>query len=200
MSASPVARQVTQSQIIPSRRMVISSTSDLPNDYSTTPGGTFYSTTPGGKFKIFYLKYFYPATASSIISRQRFPTSLELTITWFVKTVTLLSVVSHLRCTAWRTQGESCSVMRWNWNLFMDVAKRSWARDSWFISFYDSNLIKRREDNPKDERQETGKNNWVSDSAILLIPWDLIPHFVFHIWKMTRTDTYHYFRQASGQV
>jgi len=48
MSASPVARQVTQSQVIPSRRMVISSTSDLPNDYSTTPGGTFYSTTPGG--------------------------------------------------------------------------------------------------------------------------------------------------------
>jgi hypothetical protein len=48
MSASPVARQVTQSQVIPSRRMVISSASDLPNDYSTTPGGTFYSTTPGG--------------------------------------------------------------------------------------------------------------------------------------------------------
>jgi len=48
MSASPVARQVTQSQVIPSRRMMINSASDLPNDYSTTPGGTFYSTTPGG--------------------------------------------------------------------------------------------------------------------------------------------------------
>ena len=48
MSLSPVARQVTQSQAIPSRRMVINSASQLPNDYSTTPGGTIYSTTPGG--------------------------------------------------------------------------------------------------------------------------------------------------------
>jgi hypothetical protein len=48
MSASPVARQVTQSQVIPSRRIVINSASQLPNDYSTTPGGTIYSTTPGG--------------------------------------------------------------------------------------------------------------------------------------------------------
>jgi len=48
MSLSPVARQVTQSQAIPSRRMVISSASQLPNDYSTTPGGTIFSTTPGG--------------------------------------------------------------------------------------------------------------------------------------------------------
>jgi hypothetical protein len=48
MSASPVARQVTQSQVIPSRRIVINSSSQLPLDYSTTPGGTIYSTTPGG--------------------------------------------------------------------------------------------------------------------------------------------------------
>jgi len=48
MSASPVARQVTQSQAIPSRRIVINNASQLPNDYSTTPGGTIYSTTPGG--------------------------------------------------------------------------------------------------------------------------------------------------------
>jgi len=48
MSASPVARQVTQSQVIPSRRIVITNSADLPNDYSTTPGGTFFSTTPGG--------------------------------------------------------------------------------------------------------------------------------------------------------
>lgn len=48
MSASPVARQVTQSQAIP-RRITITSTSQLPNEYSTTPGGTIYSTTPGGK-------------------------------------------------------------------------------------------------------------------------------------------------------
>uniref|UniRef100_A0A1B6D571 Eukaryotic translation initiation factor 4E-binding protein 1 n=1 Tax=Clastoptera arizonana TaxID=38151 RepID=A0A1B6D571_9HEMI len=48
MSASPIARQATHSQSIPSRRIVISDPSQLPLDYSTTPGGTLYSTTPGG--------------------------------------------------------------------------------------------------------------------------------------------------------
>ncbi|XP_075238437.1 eukaryotic translation initiation factor 4E binding protein thor [Lycorma delicatula] len=48
MSASPVARQATQSQTIPSRRILINDSSQLPVDYSTTPGGTLYSTTPGG--------------------------------------------------------------------------------------------------------------------------------------------------------
>lgn len=48
MSASPVARQATQSQSIPSRRVLINDPSQLPIDYSSTPGGTLYSTTPGG--------------------------------------------------------------------------------------------------------------------------------------------------------
>nr|WBK62804.1 eukaryotic translation initiation factor 4E binding protein [Sogatella furcifera] len=48
MSASPVARQATQSQTIPSRRVLINDPSQLPIDYSSTPGGTLYSTTPGG--------------------------------------------------------------------------------------------------------------------------------------------------------
>jgi len=49
MSASPIARAATQSQSIPSsRHITINSASQLPNDYSVTPGGTFYSTTPGG--------------------------------------------------------------------------------------------------------------------------------------------------------
>ena len=48
MSASPIARQATQSQTIPTRRVVINDASQLPVDYSTTPGGTLYSTTPGG--------------------------------------------------------------------------------------------------------------------------------------------------------
>uniref|UniRef100_A0A224XPR2 Putative eukaryotic translation initiation factor 4e binding protein eif4ebp n=1 Tax=Panstrongylus lignarius TaxID=156445 RepID=A0A224XPR2_9HEMI len=48
MSASPVARQATQCQNIPSKRILISDSSQLPIDYSTTPGGTLYSTTPGG--------------------------------------------------------------------------------------------------------------------------------------------------------
>jgi hypothetical protein len=49
MSASPIARQATQCQTIPSRSVVINDASQLPTDYSTTPGGTVYSTTPGGR-------------------------------------------------------------------------------------------------------------------------------------------------------
>ena len=52
MSASPVARAAathtqTNAQSIP-KRISINSPSELPNDYSTTPGGTLFSTTPGG--------------------------------------------------------------------------------------------------------------------------------------------------------
>lgn len=31
------------------RRIKVNDPSELPNEYSTTPGGTLYSTTPGGK-------------------------------------------------------------------------------------------------------------------------------------------------------
>lgn len=52
MSASPIARQVTQNQNIPlTKRVVIDDANQLPADYSSTPGGTLYSTTPGGEFK-----------------------------------------------------------------------------------------------------------------------------------------------------
>ena len=49
MSASPIARQAIQpqGQAIP-RRIQINDASQLPHDYSSTPGGTLYSTTPGG--------------------------------------------------------------------------------------------------------------------------------------------------------
>jgi hypothetical protein len=33
---------------IPSRRMIVNDMSQLPYDYSSTPGGTLFSTTPGG--------------------------------------------------------------------------------------------------------------------------------------------------------
>lgn len=49
MSASPIARQATQSQSIPSKRIIIHDPNQLPTDYSSTPGGTLYSTTPGGQ-------------------------------------------------------------------------------------------------------------------------------------------------------
>ena len=58
MSASPVARAAvshtqTTAQAIP-RRIAINSPSELPNDYSTTPGGTLFSTTPGGEYCYLY--------------------------------------------------------------------------------------------------------------------------------------------------
>lgn len=48
MSASPIARAATISQSIPSRRVMITDPSQMPDVYSSTPGGTLYSTTPGG--------------------------------------------------------------------------------------------------------------------------------------------------------
>ena len=36
------------SRAIPTKRILINDPSQLPHDYSTTPGGTLFSTTPGG--------------------------------------------------------------------------------------------------------------------------------------------------------
>lgn len=50
MSASPIARQVCAShaQSIPSKKVLIHDPNQLPDVYSSTPGGSLYSTTPGG--------------------------------------------------------------------------------------------------------------------------------------------------------
>ncbi|KAE8739620.1 eukaryotic translation initiation factor 4E-binding protein [Frankliniella occidentalis] len=66
MSASPIARQATQS--IPVRRVMLSDASQLPNDYSTTPGGTLYSTTPGGT-RVVYERNFLLQLRNSPLSR-----------------------------------------------------------------------------------------------------------------------------------
>ncbi|XP_066994682.1 eukaryotic translation initiation factor 4E-binding protein [Anabrus simplex] len=68
MSASPVARQATQCQTIPSRRVMINDPSQLPIDYSSTPGGTLYSTTPGGT-RIVYERAFLMQLRNSPIAR-----------------------------------------------------------------------------------------------------------------------------------
>ncbi|KRT79235.1 hypothetical protein AMK59_7504 [Oryctes borbonicus] len=67
MSASPMARHV-ESKAIPIKRVALLDPSDLPTDYSTTPGGTLYSTTPGGT-KIVYEKAFLMNLRSSPIAR-----------------------------------------------------------------------------------------------------------------------------------
>ncbi|XP_033742779.1 eukaryotic translation initiation factor 4E-binding protein 2-like [Pecten maximus] len=55
MSGSP--QQLLKGREIPSRRIVLNDISQLPHDYSTTPGGSIFSTTPGGS-KIFYERSF----------------------------------------------------------------------------------------------------------------------------------------------
>lgn len=48
MSASPMARAV-ETKAIAIKKVVINDPSELPSQYSSTPGGTLYSTTPGGE-------------------------------------------------------------------------------------------------------------------------------------------------------
>jgi len=69
MSASPIARQVTQTQgqAIP-KRVLINDPSQLPHDYSSTPGGTLFSTTPGGT-RIIYDRAFILQMKNSPVAR-----------------------------------------------------------------------------------------------------------------------------------
>jgi hypothetical protein len=69
MSASPIARQAIQpqGQAIP-RRILINDASQLPHDYSSTPGGTLYSTTPGGT-RIIYDRNFLLQMRNSPVAR-----------------------------------------------------------------------------------------------------------------------------------
>lgn len=56
MSASQMARQAcSHAQNIPSKRIVVTDASQLPDVYSSTPGGTLYSTTPGGECFIYFI-------------------------------------------------------------------------------------------------------------------------------------------------
>lgn len=48
-SSPPVSG--SQPQDIP-KKVIIKDSSELPDNYSTTPGGTMFSTTPGGKFML----------------------------------------------------------------------------------------------------------------------------------------------------
>ncbi|XP_063386946.1 eukaryotic translation initiation factor 4E-binding protein [Cydia fagiglandana] len=68
MSASPIARQATHSQSIPTRRVLISDPAQMPDVYSSTPGGTIYSTTPGGT-RIVYERSFMLSLRQSPISQ-----------------------------------------------------------------------------------------------------------------------------------
>ncbi|XP_037031266.1 eukaryotic translation initiation factor 4E-binding protein 3 [Bradysia coprophila] len=69
MSASPIARQAcSHAQTIPSKRVLVTDASQLPELYSSTPGGTLYSTTPGGT-RIIYERAFLMNLKNSPLSR-----------------------------------------------------------------------------------------------------------------------------------
>ncbi|XP_071829016.1 eukaryotic translation initiation factor 4E-binding protein 2-like [Apostichopus japonicus] len=48
MSAKVTEANASGSREIPTRRVQIKDASQMPHEYSTTPGGTMFSTTPGG--------------------------------------------------------------------------------------------------------------------------------------------------------
>ncbi|XP_063698495.1 eukaryotic translation initiation factor 4E-binding protein [Culicoides brevitarsis] len=69
MSASPIARQAcSHAQAIPSRKVLITDPSQMPDVYSSTPGGTLFSTTPGGT-RIVYERAFLMNLKNSPLSR-----------------------------------------------------------------------------------------------------------------------------------
>ncbi|GAB0091415.1 Eukaryotic translation initiation factor 4E-binding protein [Sergentomyia squamirostris] len=75
MSASPVARQAcSHAQAIPSKRVLVTDPSQMPDVYSSTPGGTLFSTTPGGT-RIIYDRAFLMNLKNSPLSRTP-PTNL----------------------------------------------------------------------------------------------------------------------------
>lgn len=70
MSASPIARQAcSHAQTIPSRKVLLTDPSQMPDVYSSTPGGTLYSTTPGGEFPLEYNIPFHPLRLETILRR-----------------------------------------------------------------------------------------------------------------------------------
>ena len=69
MSASPIARQAcSHAQAIPSRKVLLTDPSQMPDVYSSTPGGTLYSTTPGGT-RIIYERAFLMNLKNSPLGR-----------------------------------------------------------------------------------------------------------------------------------
>ncbi|KAH7979459.1 hypothetical protein HPB49_009477 [Dermacentor silvarum] len=68
MSAHSPEHKVTTSRSIPTRRIVINDSSQLPHDYSSTPGGTIFSTTPGGS-RIIYDRSFLMQMRHSPVAR-----------------------------------------------------------------------------------------------------------------------------------
>ncbi|XP_013779553.1 eukaryotic translation initiation factor 4E-binding protein 1-like [Limulus polyphemus] len=68
MSTHSVQHKKSGFREIPSRRVLINDASQLPSDYSSTPGGTIFSTTPGGT-RIIYDRAFLMQMRNSPVTR-----------------------------------------------------------------------------------------------------------------------------------
>ncbi|KFM79635.1 Eukaryotic translation initiation factor 4E-binding protein 1, partial [Stegodyphus mimosarum] len=68
MNNNSPQRKSSNTREIPGRRVVINDASQLPIDYSSTPGGTIFSTTPGGT-RIIYDRAFLMQMRNSPIAR-----------------------------------------------------------------------------------------------------------------------------------
>ncbi|XP_064457295.1 eukaryotic translation initiation factor 4E-binding protein 1-like [Ornithodoros turicata] len=68
MSAHSPERKMSDSCAIPTRRVLVNDASQLPIDYSSTPGGTIFSTTPGGS-RIIYDRGFLMQMRNSPVAR-----------------------------------------------------------------------------------------------------------------------------------
>lgn len=63
MSKPESEKKLITGKDIPTRRMVLNDISQLPTDYSSTPGGTFFSTTPGGMMHVVLCILYFSYTA-----------------------------------------------------------------------------------------------------------------------------------------
>lgn len=97
MSSGPfVERQKSESLDIPPRRVEITDPSQLPSDFSTTPGGTIFSTTPGGTYSLPYVRKC-KCFLEIIFCIVRFSLSISIKITFsFVDELILKHVLSQL--------------------------------------------------------------------------------------------------------
>ncbi|KAJ3603702.1 hypothetical protein NHX12_028446 [Muraenolepis orangiensis] len=58
--------QKTSAQLIPTRRVEVSSEDHMPHDCCSTPGGTLFSTTPGGTRIIYDRKFLLDCRSSAV--------------------------------------------------------------------------------------------------------------------------------------
>ncbi|XP_077999523.1 eukaryotic translation initiation factor 4E-binding protein 1-like [Glandiceps talaboti] len=68
MSQQAAPPKLTTSRQIPTRKVILNDPSQMPNDYSSTPGGTIFSTTPGGT-RIIYERKFLMQMRNSPLAR-----------------------------------------------------------------------------------------------------------------------------------